>query len=100
MHTIGQKEWRLKDLTIRFQEYGEFAGKYTARIEFQNKETEAFTFKLNSEKTQAMLFLIKDQLTEAASSLGEDLIKSLGLLPPPPEKKEIGESIPHEEVGN
>jgi len=98
MTTTNNEEWRLKDLTIRYQEYGEFAGKYTARIEFQNKQTEGFTFKLSAEKTQAMLELIKDQLVDSATLLGENLLHSLNMLPPPPEKKQIGTVIEHEEV--
>lgn len=98
MTQINELEWKLKDLTIRFQEYGEFAGKYTARIEFINKQTEGFTFKLSAERTQAMLELIKDQPVASATFLGENLLHSLNMLPPPPERKEIGTAIEHETV--
>lgn len=92
MTVVNNSEWKLKDLSIRFQEYGEFKGKYVGQMQFTNREQEAFTFNVSAERTEQLLNLIKDQLVDTASNLGERLLQSLGLLLAAP-KKEIGTPI-------
>ena len=98
--TIFENEqgWQLESLRIDFQNYGEFKGRYTAKVTFQNKQTDAFTFMLSPEKTLDYLHLISDQLSDSAGKLGQRLLQSLSLLPPAAETKAIGEAIPHEPV--
>jgi len=98
MTQISNADWKLKDLTVRLQEYGEYKGKYIGKIQFTNKDEEAFTFNVSQEKTHQLLNIIKDQLVTAATNLGENLMNSLGLLAPPEPKKEIGTIIEHEPV--
>ena|SRR6201992_214290 len=94
----NEQGWQLQSLRIEFQEWGEFKGKHTAKITFQNKQSDAFTFVLTPEKTQAYLHLIKDEISNSAGMLGQRLLQSLSLLPAPPEIKSIGEVIPSEPV--
>jgi hypothetical protein len=93
----NKAEWKLKDLSIRFQEYGDYKGKYIGKVEFTNKESEAFTFNVTPQRAEQFLNLIKDQLVDSASHLGEMLLQSLDLLLPAP-KPEIGTAIEHEVV--
>ena len=97
MNQTMNAEWKLKDLSIRYQEYGDYKGKYIGKIEFSNKESEAFTFNVTPERAEQFLNLIKDQLVSSANSLGEKLLQSLDLLLPAP-KKVIGTEIEHELV--
>jgi hypothetical protein len=92
------KEWQLESLTIRYQDWGDFKGKHTGTIVFQNKQKDAFTFFLTPEKTNEYLQLIKDEIAANASQLGQMLMQSLNLLPPPADKMALAEQIPHEEV--
>jgi hypothetical protein len=90
--------WRLENLRLDFQSYGEFKGKHTAKITFQNRQSDAFTFTLSPEETQQYILLIKDKIVGGASMLGQRLLQSLSLLESPSEVKAIGEEIPHETV--
>lgn len=98
MSTVINDGWKLKSLNIQFQDWGDYKGKYTGKIQFENKESEAFTFNIKPEMVQEYLSLIKNELVSAASSLGDNLMNSLNLLPAPEEKKMIGEDIEHEPV--
>lgn len=98
MENLNNPDWRLETLDIRFNDYGDFKGKYTGRVKFQNKQQEAFMFNLRSDQAEEYLRLIKGELVGAASGLGDKLLHSLNLLPPPEEKKQIGEIIEHEEM--
>lgn len=90
--------WQLENLRIDFQTYGEFKGKHTAKITFQNKQSDAFTFSLSPEETQQFLMLIKDKIVGNAGMLGQRLLHSLSMLPEMAQKKTIGEEIPHEPI--
>lgn len=92
----NEQGWQLESLRIDYQTWGEFKGKHTAKITFQNKNTDAFTFVLTPEKTQAYLHLIKDEIVASAGMLGQRLLQSLSLLPAPAETKSIGEEIASE----
>lgn len=94
----NQQGWQLESLRIDFQTYGEFKGKYVSKIVFQNKKTDAFTFVLSPEKTEQYLHLIKDEIATSAGMLGQRLLQSLSLLPPPSGTKSIGEEISSETV--
>jgi hypothetical protein len=94
----NENGWRLETLEIRFQDWGEFKGKYTGAVKFQNKEREAFVFNLSPERCAEYLTLIKEEVGAAATSLGNKIIQSLNLLPQSVKPAQIGEEIPHESV--
>jgi len=85
--------FRLKSLDIRFQEYGEYKGKYTGRISFENAENEAFMFNLTPEETGKYLDLIAEKMVGSASHLAEKLLQSMNLLPPSEKVIAIEEAI-------
>lgn len=72
-------DWKLKSLRIAFAEYGEDKGKYSGVIEFENGDSESFKFKIRPNMAQPYIDLIAVDIVRGASSLGERLIKSLGL---------------------
>lgn len=92
------EEWRLNALTIRYNDYGDYKGKHTGKIEFQNRQNDAFTFVLTPEKTNEYLQLVKDEIVGHASVLGQKLLQSLNLLPAPADKMAIAEEIQHEDI--
>ncbi len=98
MTTINnEQEWKLEDLSIRFNDWGDYKGKYTGKIKFSNKQQEAFMFNLTPEEVQQYIHLLKDKIVGNASKLGEYMIQSLSLLPAPA-SMQIGEEIHHEAV--
>jgi hypothetical protein len=94
----NEQGWQLESLRIDYVTYGEYKGKHTAKITFQNKSSDAFTFFLSPEETMSYILLIKDKIAGNASMLGQRLMQSLSLLQAPAETKSIGEEIPHEEA--
>jgi hypothetical protein len=92
----NEQGWQLESLNISYQNWGEFKGKHTAKITFQNKNSDAFTFVLSPDETLAYMHLLKDKMVSNAGMLGQRLLQSLQLLPAPVETKGIGEAIPHE----
>jgi len=80
---ILNADWRLKSLNIRFNDYGDYAGKYTGKIEFGNRDNEAFVFNLSPEDTEKYMALVSEKLVNSASHLGDKLLASLNLLPAP-----------------
>ncbi len=94
----NEQGWQLESLTIAYQNWGEFKGKHTAKITFQNKNSDAFTFVLSPEETLQYMHLIKDKMVDNAGFLGQRLLQSLSLLPASKETKSIGEDISHEPV--
>jgi hypothetical protein len=72
-------DWKLKKIELEFQPYGEHKGKYVGSIRFQNGDFESFDFKIRPEMAQSYIDLISVDIVKAASSLGDRLIKSLGL---------------------
>jgi hypothetical protein len=95
-HISNEKGWRLESLSIRFNNYGPFEGKYTGDIKFQNKQNEAFVFQLSPERTNQYMNLIKEEVCGSAASLGERLIQCLNELTAPEQRKQIGEPLEHE----
>ena len=87
-------EFRLETLSIRYNDYGEYKGKFTGRVTFQNKESDGFMFNLSPEETGQFIKLLEPKLVASASNLGNKLLASLNLLPAP--AAPIGEFIPHE----
>ena len=77
MEILNDDQWKLKSLNISFMEWGEYKGKYVGKIEFANRQQEAFTFNIPSEKANEFLALIRDNVVGSASRLGERLINSL-----------------------
>lgn len=73
--------YRLKSLDIRFNDWGEYKGKHTGKIAFENGEGEAFMFNLTPEDTEMYLQLISDKLVGSASQLADKLLSSMSLLP-------------------
>lgn len=91
MTTIDNQDgWRLENLDIRFNNWGDYKDKYTGTIKFQNKQNEAFVFNLSPEEITQYVALIKDKVTNAGARLGERLIQSLNVLVAPVEQKSIG----------
>ena len=72
-------DWKLKKLEIEFNNYGEFEGKYTGKIRFQNGEYESFEFRIRPEMAEPYIDLIASDVVKGAESLGQRLIESLGL---------------------
>lgn len=98
MTFINNNEWRLKSVNIEFQEWGEYKGKYTGKIVFANNEREAFSFNISEEKAHQFLALIRDNVVDSATKLGERLLQSLGELPAPVSLKGVGETTEFEEI--
>ena len=94
----NENAWRLESLDIRFNDWGDYKGKYTGKVKFQNKENEAFVFNLTPERTAEYLNLIKNEVGAAATHLGDKIIQSLNLLPESIKPARIGEEIPHESI--
>lgn len=91
MTQVLDAEWRLDSITIEFQQWGDYKGKYMGKIKFENREKEAFMFNIRPEMAEDYLRLIQGELVRNASTLGEKLLNSLNLLPET--KKQIGETI-------
>lgn len=89
-------DFRLESLTIRYNDYGEFKGRHTGKITFQNKESEGFMFNLSTEETGQFIKLLEPKLVASATILGQKLLSSLNMLPAP--APPVGEFIPHETV--
>jgi hypothetical protein len=77
MEILNDAQWRLKSINISFQEWGEYKGKYVGKIEFANRASEAFSFNITDEKSLQFLALIRDNIVDSASKLGERLMQSL-----------------------
>lgn len=74
-----QDDWKLKELTLKFEDWGENKGKYSGQIRFGNGDCESFSFKIRPDMATPYIDLISEDIVKAASNLGERLIKSLGL---------------------
>lgn len=74
-----QDDWKLEQIDLRFQSFGENKGKYEGYVEFQNGEYESFKFKIRPDMAQAYIDLIAADVVKGAESLGSRLIESLGL---------------------
>lgn len=77
----NNNNYKLKSLDIRFQDYGEYKGKYMGKIAFENNQNEAFMFNLSPEETDKYLQLISEKMVGSASHLAENLLQSMNLLP-------------------
>lgn len=75
-------DWRLQKIELEFQSYGEDRGKYKGKISFRNGNFESFVCDITPEMAQPYIDLIAERVVESASSLGQNLIKSLGLEQP------------------
>lgn len=76
---LKSDDWRLDKIEIEFERFGEFKGKYTGSVRFQNGEYENFSFKINPDMAGKYIDLIAVEVVRGAESLGERLIESLGL---------------------
>lgn len=94
MEILNDQQWRLKALNIQFMEYGEYRGKYVGKIEFANKQNEAFTFNISEEKANQFLALIRDSVVDSAHHLGDRILQSMPFLPAPAAQTAI-EDISH-----
>jgi hypothetical protein len=86
--------YKLKTLDIRYQDWGEYKGKYTGKIAFENGDNEAFTFNLTQAETQAYLDLLASKLMGSAATLADKLLDSMNLLPMVEKNTAIEEAIP------
>lgn len=83
MTILNDAEWKLKSINIELMEWGDYKGKYVGKIVFANRSAEAFSFNISEEKAHQFLALIRDNIVESASKLGERLLQSLGELSSP-----------------
>jgi hypothetical protein len=77
--TEKQNDWKLKELKLEFNTYGEYEGKYTGKVRFLNGEFESFEFRIRPEMAEPYIDLIAADVVKGAESLGIRLIESLGL---------------------
>ena len=63
--------WRLQDIELKFNTYGEEEGKYTGKVRFQNGEYESFCFKIRPEMAQRYIDLIADDVVKGAEDRGQ-----------------------------
>lgn len=68
--------WKMTDLRVEFNTYGEFKGQYTGRICFESGEECSFTFFLRPEMTAPYIHLIANEVAASANELGQRLIQS------------------------
>lgn len=71
------KQWRLKQISIELQKYGEFKGKYLGKITFDNEDSESFTFNIQNDMAERYLKVMANDLVAAASQLSTDLLDTL-----------------------
>lgn len=77
----ASEDWKLKSISITFQDWGDYKGKYLGKIAFENRVQEAFMFNIRPELCEDYLKLISKELVGAAGMLSEKLMHSLKLLP-------------------
>ena len=75
----NKETWMLKEIRVRFMEYGENKGRYEGTVNFVNGHSESFSFRIKPEMAENYIALIADDLVKGAESLGQDLLKSLKL---------------------
>lgn len=83
MDILNDNDWRLKSLSISFQEWGEYKGKYIGKIQFGNSQQEAFSFNIPEEKANQFLALIRDNIVASAHKLGERVLQSIPAIEAP-----------------
>lgn len=88
--------YRLESLSIRYNDYGEYKGRHTGKITFQNNQSEGFMFNLSPEETNEFIKMLEPKLVASASALGQKLLSSLAMLPAP--APPMQEFISHEPV--
>lgn len=72
-------DWKLRNLSLEFNIWGDDKGKYTGDITFSNGENESFSFKIKPDMAERYIDLIADDVVRGARSLSDRLIKSLKL---------------------
>lgn len=77
MTTEKNPNWQLQNLHITRTFFGPDSGTYKANISFVDKENNSFSFQVRPEATQKLLDLIKQEVIASATTLGENLAKSL-----------------------
>ncbi len=73
------EDWRMQKIVIELGRYGENKGKYTGSVQFENGESESFSFKLREDMCARYMELISVDLVKGANSLASRLLESLGL---------------------
>jgi hypothetical protein len=95
MEILNSEEWRLKSLTIEFQEWGDYKGKYLGKIQFANGQKDAFSFTIPDDKCEGYLALIQESVVQSANRLGDKVVNSLRGLSTP-KQPQLVEDITHE----
>ena len=72
-------DWQLKSLSIEYMSWGELKGKYVGKINFQNNNSDAFTFTLTPEECAQYLSLISKKVATHASQLGQQVNESMNI---------------------
>lgn len=74
-----QDDWRLQDLKLEFQRWGDEKGTYAGSITFENGDHEMFRFKIRPDLAEPYIDLIAADIVRGADLLAERLIQSLKL---------------------
>ena len=74
-------DYRLQKIEIEFARWGENKGKYVGKVQFENGDSEQFSFNVTPEMSQDFLNLCSKQIVTAANQLGDKLLQSLNLIP-------------------
>ena len=75
-------DWRLNSFIVEYKKgykHEQTIDRYEGTIEFMNKDSEKFSFKIKQDMAQRYLNLIAPEIVEQANELGEKLKESLGL---------------------
>ena len=73
----NKNDWKMESISIEFQRWGDFAGKYIGKIKFANEASESFSFNLTPDMVKEYLKPITDTITRSASELSDTLMRSL-----------------------
>ncbi len=72
-------EWKMTEFKVEFEAYYEYKNTDVGHVKFENKDKEAFTFKLRDGMIQPFINLIAGELALSANSLVERLQVSIGI---------------------
>lgn len=72
-----QSNFELKSLSIEYQIWGEYKGKYVGKVKFENGNQDAFMFTLSTEETMEYINIISKKVGASAQQLGETIASSM-----------------------
>lgn len=71
--------WKLENIELKLERFGENKGKYVGKVQFQNDEYDYFSFRIRPDMAQPYINLISEEIVRSATELGQKLLVSLGL---------------------